>query len=290
MTPATRGAALVLGAGLVWSTAGILVRAMAAAEAWQIVFYRSLWLAATIAVYLLWRYGGRAPGRLGAIGWPGLLGGASLGIGFCGYVFAMTHTTIANAQFLLAVSPFTVSLIAWAVLGERIVAVTWLAMAAALAGVAIMVIDALGEGRAFGNAMAMVAVAGFSVFTVTLRVGRRGDMTPSLCVAGLVAAGIAAVMIDDFALSARDHVLCMLLGSVQIGLGMVLFTLGSRLVPAGPLALLSLIEIVVGPFLVWLVFAEVPTMGTLIGGAVVIGAIVAQSVHAMRQGFGEAGA
>lgn len=286
MSPAARGAALVLGAGLVWSTAGILVRAMEAATAWQIVFYRSLWLAAMVAVVLAWRHRGQAPRLVTRIGWVGLLGGAALGAGFCGYVFALTHTTIANAQFLLAVSPFVVSILAWLVLREPVAAVTWLAMAAALAGVAIMVVDALGAGRLFGNAMALVAVAGFSVFTVTLRVGRQGDMTPSLCVAGLFAAGIAALMTDGFAISARDHVLCLLLGAGQIGVGMVLFTLGSRLVPAGPLALLSLIEIVVGPILVWLAFAEVPSAGTLVGGAVVIGAIVAQSVHGMRRGFG----
>jgi len=133
-----------------------------------------------------------------------------------------------------------------------------------------------------------VAVAGFSVFTVTLRVGRLGDMTPSLGVAGLVAAGIGTVMIDDFAISARDHALCMMLGSVQIGFGMLLFTLGSRLIPAGPLALLGLIEIVVGPLMVWLVFDEVPSSGTLVGGAIVIAAIVAQSAHGIRRGFAPA--
>lgn len=288
MSQATRGAFLVLAAGLVWSLAGVLVRAMEGAGSWQIVFYRSLWLAVTILAVLVWRHQGQTLAVIRRIGWAGWVGGASLGVGFCGYVFAVTHTTIANAQFLLAVSPFMVSLIAWAVIGERVAAVTWLAMIGVLIGVAVMVIDARGEGRMFGNAMALVAVAGFAVFTVTLRVGRLGDMTPSLGVAGLVAAGIGGVMIDDFAISARDHALCMMLGSVQIGFGMLLFTLGSRLIPAGPLALLGLIEIVVGPLMVWLVFDEVPSSGTLVGGAIVIAAIVAQSAHGIRRGFAPA--
>jgi drug/metabolite transporter (DMT)-like permease len=280
-----RGAALVLLAGVFWSFQGVLVRQIEEADAWQVVFHRSLWLVATFLAYLLVRYRGGAWRRSRSIGWVGVLGGCSLGVGFCGFVFAMMHTTIANALFLLAVSPFIASLLARLTIGERIAPITWAGMTMALGGVTIMVADALETGRFLGNVAALVAVVGFSGFTVSLRAGRHTDMAPSLCVAGLAAMAIAAVMASTVAVSLHDHAVAAVMGSAQIGLGMLFYTLGSRHVPAGPLALLSLTEIVLGPVLVWQIVGEVPSVGTMAGGAVVIAAIVLQTVHGMRRGF-----
>ncbi|MSP83183.1 MAG: DMT family transporter [Alphaproteobacteria bacterium] len=283
---ALRGALLIILAGVCWSFQGVLVREIDQATAWQIVFYRSLWLVITFALYLLVRYRARVIERVRSIGWLGVMGGCSLGVGFCGFIFAMTHTTIANALFFLAISPFASALLARFTIGERIAPMTWVGMAIALVGVTVMVADALGAGRLLGNVGALVAVIGFSGFTVSLRAGRHVDMVPSLCVAGLFAMAVGAIVAPTLAVSVHDHAIAGIMGSAQIGLGMLFYTLGSRHVPAGPLALLSLTEIVLGPILVWRIVGEVPSEGTLLGGGIVFVAIIAQTAHGMRWGFG----
>jgi drug/metabolite transporter (DMT)-like permease len=282
-----RGIGLVLIAGGFWSIAGLVVRMMHHATEWQILFYRSVALVITLLVYLAVRNRGNLLGAFKQAGGYAILAGAFLSISFTWWIFAMTHTTIANALFVLSAAPFLAAVFARFLLGEEVRPSTWLFMFLASLGVAVMVVEGIAGGTLAGNLYALGAATGFAAFSVTLRKGKAVDMTPAVCWAGVWATLIGASMLfgthDGFALSMHDVLLCGLLGFVQVGLGLILFTAGSRYVPAAEITLLSLTEVVLGPIWVWLGVGEKPSPLTLLGGAVVLSAIIAQAIHGVRR-------
>jgi drug/metabolite transporter (DMT)-like permease len=278
-----RGVVMVMAAGALWSLAGPLVRSMEAAGAWQILFVRSTTVVVTVLAVLLWRYRGGCLDVIRAAGGLAVLAGALLGAGFCGFIFALVHTTVANALLMLSVSPLLTAVLGWVLLGETVRRATWLAMAVALLGVAVMVGGGILTGAWFGNLMALIATASFAAFAVALRRGRGHDMLPALLWAGLLAALVAAVMAPDLSMTPRDVTLSAIMGAALITGGTILFIAGSHTVPSAELALLSLTEVVLGPLWVWLAFAEVPHVETLIGGALVLTAIVGRALSGMRR-------
>ena len=277
------GIGLVLLAGLFFSLAGILLRNIETATSWQIVFYRSASFVVVIAWVLAARHRSRLPRAFAAIGWAGVVGGLCLAAGYVAIVLAMRNTTIANVLFIFASAPFFVALLGRLILKELVPRRTWAAIAVALAGVAVMVVEGLSGGGLFGNLMALVMTLTFAAVVVVLRRGRAVDMLPTVCLGGIVAGAVAALLADSLAISLHDLVVCVLLGTVQIGCGMIAFTIGSRHVPAALLGLLAMTEVALGPIWVWLGVGEVPSWLTLAGGAVVLSAVVTQAVWALKR-------
>jgi drug/metabolite transporter, DME family len=278
-----RGVVMVMAAGALWSLAGPMVRSLDAAGAWQILFVRSTTVVVTVLAVLLWRYRGDCLEKIRAAGGLAVLAGGLLGAGFCGFIFSLMHTTVANAVLMLSVSPLLTAVLGWLLLGETVRRATWLAMAVALLGVAVMVGGGILTGAWFGNLMALIAVASFSGFAVALRRGRGGDMLPAVLWAGLLSAPVAALMAPDLSMTLRDVTLSAIMGGALITGGMMLFTAGSRTVPSAELALLALTEVVLGPLWVWLAYAEVPHAETLLGGALVLAAVVGRALSGMRR-------
>jgi len=165
--------------------------------------------------------------------------------------------------------------------------ITLVCMLVSMAGIAVMVAEGIAVGTLSGNLFALGAATGFAAFSVTLRAGRAVDMTPAVCWAGVWGALLGAVMLTvsgrGFAISAHDLALCAIMGWVQVGLGLILYTIGSRHVQAAELTLLSLTEVVLGPVLVWLGVGEVPGPLTVVGGVIVLGAITAQALSGIRR-------
>lgn len=281
------GVCLVLLAGVFWSIGGIIVRLIEAATEWQIVLYRSIALVIMLLAYLALRN----PGALGTAfrkaGRTAIVAGLSLAAGFTCWIFALTHTTVANAMFLLAAAPFMTAILARIAIGEKVRRTTWWTMSVAVVGVGVMVAEGAAIGTLSGNIAGLGAASGFAGFTVALRRGKTVDMTPAVCLAGTFAAIAACTMVlilgHGFVISIHDGTLCATLGVVQIGCGLIFYTIGSRYVPAAELALLSLTEIVLGPVWAWLGVGETPSGLTLIGGAVVLTAIVAQALFGVRR-------
>ena len=278
-----RGVLLVMLAGVFWSLGGILVRNVETADEWQILFIRSVSAAATFLTVLLWRYRLGVAGAFARAGGVAVLGGASLSLGFTGFIFAMIHTSIANAVFILSAAPLGAALLAWVLLREPVTRVTWIAAAVAMLGIGVMVAGGVAAGTLFGNLMALLAMAGFCGFATALRAGRGQDMLPAACLAGLFAGGFAGLMASDLSVSLNDAAVCVAMGVVQIGAGMVVFTRGSKHVPAAELALLSLTEVVLAPLWVWIGIGEVPTVATLVGGAIVFAALAWRASLGLRR-------
>jgi drug/metabolite transporter (DMT)-like permease len=276
----TNGVVLVLLAGTCWSIGGLVVRLIGDATPWHIVFYRSLTLALTLAVVLLLRHGSALLQAVQAAGVMAVVAGLCLAVAFASWIFALMHTTVANALFLLTTQPFLTALLARVLLGERVHRTTWLTMSLALVGVGVMVRESLTLGTFFGNLIALGAALGISGFTIALRKGKELDMFPATWWAGSFASLLAAGMLlthgQPLTVGLWDLGLCSILGVVQIGCGLMAYTVGSRYLPAAELALLSLTEVILGPIWVWLGVGEVPSQWTLVGGMIMLLAVVWQ--------------
>ncbi|MYD77852.1 MAG: DMT family transporter [Gammaproteobacteria bacterium] len=281
-----RGVTLVLTAGVFWSFAGLAVRLIEDANEWQILFFRSVSLIAFLSLYFIVIRRRKTIQVFKECGWAGFFAGLALGTAFCAWIHALTHTTVANALFLLSTSPFFAALLGWWILGEKVsVALFWF-IALAIFGVAIMVMEGYQLGTLFGTIMGVTAAIGFGLFAVLLRKGRSSDLVPAVFWAGFWAIVISGTVIffssARFEITENDMLYCALMGVFQVGLGLIIFTRGARYLPAAEITLLSLTEIVLGPLWVWLVVGEVPGLLTVIGGFVVLSSIAGQAFYTIR--------
>jgi drug/metabolite transporter, DME family len=278
-----RGVLLVLGAGLLWSLTGLFIRYIETAGAWQIVLMRSGSLGGFILLYLIFRYRGATLDQFRRIGLNGVLAGIFVGVSITGLVFAMTETTVANAMFILAGAPFAAAGLAWLIMGERVSLAVVVAMIIVVAGIGIMVGDGIRAGFLLGNLLAVMTMLGYAAYVVFLRRGRGQDMLPALCLGAFLAAAVAAIFADGFAVTGQDIWLSCLMGGGLIGVGLIFFTAGSRHLLAAELIFFALIEIVLAPVWVWAGLGEVPRDLTLAGGGVVLAAIVGQALLGRRR-------
>ena len=274
---------LVIASSVANSANGLIVRSMDAAGGWQIIFYRSCFLAGALGVVFVVQSGGRMRSTLRELRPWALLGSLAIASVNTCFILAMTHTTVANAMFVLSAAPFFAALLGWIVLGETVERGVWAAMGVALAGIGVMLWDGLGAGTLLGNAFALFAALSFGSFVVVLRKGRGVNMLPVVII-GTVLGALNAAFMSGFALAIpfHDAALLFLWGAVLSGLVHGIFTWSSRHVPGAELTLLILIEFVLSPMWVWLVIDEQPSPATLIGGALVIASVASRALLSFR--------
>lgn len=272
------GVVMILTATLCLSLGGLILRNMEAADGWQVMFYRSISFVVTLLALLVYRYRGGLLAAFRATGTDGVLVALFLAAGSICYLFSLLLTTVANAMFIIAATPLFVAVVAWLVIGERVRPSTWAVMIVALCGIGLMVGDGLASGRVLGSVVALGVVVTFGGMIVVIRRSKAVDMLPATCMAGVVGGAAAFFMAGDLEVSSHDLVLSLLMGSVQFGAGFALITMGTRHVPAAEVSLLSLLEPILASLWVWIFVNEVPATLTLIGGAVVLGAVSCQAV------------
>lgn len=285
------GLAGVLLAALAASSAGILLRQIETADGWQILFYRSLAFVAVLLVYICAQRRRDTLRAFLAIGWPGVVVALALGGAFIAFILSMLLTTVAQAVFILSASPFFAALLSLLFLRERVAPITWISMTVALTGIGVMmgqdlfsasVSGGVSRGALAGSLVALAACLGYAAAIVALRAGRRVDMMPATCLAGVFAGLVCFLLTDDLAIGGRDLAFALLLGSAQIGLQYLLITLSSRHVPAAQITLVMLVEVVLAPLWVWLGIGEAPSSATLFGGAIVVAAVLAQTLFGLQ--------
>lgn len=271
------GQAAVALAAVVWSTAGVLQRQLSVGVATQVAG-RALFAAIAVAAYLAVTEHGRVVEACRSTGRAGIGFAAALAIASGAFIVALNHASVAQVLFIQSIAPVLAALLGRALLGEPVSARTTAAMVVALLGVGVMV-GSPGGGSALGDGLAVVMALGFAVSIVIARHRRDVSMAPATVLAQLMLLVAAAPV----ALAGNPHVggpdvlWLVLLGAGQIGLGLILFTIGARLIPAAQVALISLLEVVLGPLWVWLAMGQRPAAATLIGGAIVVAAVILQS-------------
>ena len=282
-----QGVFLVLLAGVFWSTMGLGIRFMEVANVWQILFYRSWALSPFLFLVIALRSGGRPLPVIRRVGPAGVVGGLGLVLAFAGGIFALQSTTVANAMFLFAAAPFFAALLGWFILREGIRSATWIAMAVAVIGISVMVWEGISLGQMSGNLAALLSALGFAVFTIALRWRKLDDMMPTVFLAGIftiITSGIvcysAGYTLD---IPLNDILISLSMGVFQVGAGLTIYTIGSKSVPAAELTLLSMTEVVLGPFWVWIVLGEVASLYTLLGGTVLLAAIAGNALSGLRR-------
>lgn len=266
---------------------GLGIRYIEVANVWQILFYRSLAMTPFLFIVMTIRAKGRALPAIRNAGLAGVVGGTALVFAFAGGIFAVQSTSVANAMFLFAAAPFFAALLGRFILGERVRRGTWLAMIGAMLGITMMVWEGVSLGHMIGNVSALVSALGFAVFTITLRWRKFDDMMPTVVLAGFFAiittGSVCYLSGYSLRLPLNDILISLGLGVFQVGAGLTLYTIGSRAVPAVELALLSMTEVVLGPFWVWLAIGETAGFYTLLGGVVLLLAIAGNALSGLRR-------
>ncbi len=282
-----KGRLFMLGAALCFSTGGVLVRFVGEAAPVAIVFWRSVFMFAFIAVVLLAIHGRALPARVRSMRSHAIASAAFLGATFFFYVFAVSNTTVANASVLMSTGPIFLALAAWAFLAERPPASVWATIAAAMAGIALMFSEGMGAGRLPGNLYALGVPLAFTVNYIFLRrAPGKIDPVPVMMLAALFSAlaalPLAAALAAPLGAPPRAFALFAALGVLQTGLGCVLMSLAIHRLPAAELGLIALTEAVLAPLWVWLGVGEAPGPNALAGGAIVLGAVALNQAWALR--------
>jgi drug/metabolite transporter (DMT)-like permease len=270
-----RGQLYVALAAIAWSSAGLLQRGVEAGAAAQ-VGVRALFACVALFAYVAIAERGRVLAAWRAIGVAGVGVAAALAVASAAFIVALNHTTVAHVLFIQAIAPVLAALLARGFLGEPVPVRTTVAMAIALAGVGIMV-GGPGGGDLTGDGLSLLMALSFAVSIVLSRHRRDVSMAPATCLAQVFLVVAFLPLADLGALTGDDVVALGALGAGQIGLGLAFLTIGARLIPAAQVALISLLEVVLGPLWVWLSIGEEPTTATLAGGAVVVAAVVIQA-------------
>ena len=277
------GIALVIAAAIAWSTAPFFTRLLALLDSWTILFWRGLSGAAVITVILLLTQGRAGLRDFTGMGKSGWLVASLSTLGMISFIPALQLTSVSNVAIIIATGPFVAAALAWIWLREVPGLRTILASLVALCGAVIIVGNTSGSGDVLGIALACFMTLVIAAMTVAVRRHRDTPMVAAAALSNLLgsivsipfAHGIAAV-------TATDLVTLAMFGALQVGLGLSLFMLGSRLLPSGQATLIGTLETPLMPFWIWLAFQETPTARALIGGALVMGAVVADIAGEMR--------
>lgn len=276
------GLMLVAASAVVWSTGGLIVRLIDSDDNWTIIFWRSVSACLFLALFLAVRDGRGAVALFRRMGPPGLLVGAGFACASICFVVALSLTSVAETLMIMGSAPLTAAVLGRIVLGEAIRPVTWLSIVAVIGGIVLMVADSGGEGTLLGDAFALLSTFGYSVAVVTTRRHPQIRMTPAVCTGAAIAALVALPFAAPWSVTLHDAPLIVLFGAGQLGLGMALFVTGARAIPAAQSALIGMLEPILGPIWVWLAIAEQPAASTMIGGAIVITAVLANTVLNLR--------
>jgi len=272
-----RGQFFVALAALAWSTAGVMQRELSVDTATQLAgraFFAFLALLGFVA--LLNR--GRPFAAFRSMGMAGLAVAVCTAFASGFFIVALNYANVANVLFMQAVAPIAAALLAWIALGESISRRSWVAMAIAVLGVALMVGGA-GSGGVIGIGSSLMMTLAFAVAIVITRHRRDVSMAPAICLSQLLVVLAIAPLASFGTVSEHDLTFLVLLGVGQMGLGLAFLTIGARLIPAAEVALITLLEVVLAPLWVWIAISERPAPTAILGGVVVILAVVLQTTQ-----------
>jgi drug/metabolite transporter (DMT)-like permease len=305
------GALLVFLSALCWSFGGAIARFLTIEDNFTVVFWRALFAGLFLVGFLLVRDGPRETVRLYRnMGLPGLLVGFGFATASTCFIIAISYTTVANVVLIQAGVPLFAALMAWIIYRERISFTTWLAIIAVIIGVAIMVMggplvaqadDMLGLGLVeatdaaaanptfdpryawFGNLLALTIAIVFAMVTVVTRRFPNVRQTPGASVGCFAAALVAFTQAGSIQVTSGELAVLAGFGALNLGLGMAFFVTGARMIPAAFAALLGTAETMLSPVWVAIFHGEVPGIETIVGGTILLLALLFYLFSALRR-------
>ena len=272
------GPILVLLGGFSLSWGGLIIRSFEGASIWQILFYRSIFFLWALITFLFLTYGKKTFKKIKEAGVPGLVGGIFLSGSYVAYMYSMTETTVANVVFIISTQTVFLPILAYFFLKEKISPRGLVAIVLAMIGVTLMIGDSFGTGSLNGNLAALVIPINFSILILIIRKYPKVDMIPAIFYAGIFSCLYGLIFLEGISISPKDVWLSFLLGVPQLAFGFIFITIGSRTTPAVMVGLLMLMETIFAPIWVWLFYNEIPPTSVLIGGLIIISAVVMKSL------------
>ena len=272
------GPLLILTGGFCLSWGGLILRSFESASIWQILFYRSIFFLWVLIAFILLTYRKKTLKKIKEAGVPGLIGGVFLSTNFVAYMYSMMETTVANVVFIISTQTVFLPIVAYIFLKEKISSRGYVAIVLAMIGVTLMIGDSLGTGSLKGNLAALTIPINFSVLVLIIRKYPKVDMIPAIFYAGILSCLYGLFLLEDMVISTKDIWLSFLLGVPQLAFGFIFITIGSRTTPAVMVGLLMLMESIFAPIWVWLFYNEIPPVSVLIGGIIILSAVVMKSL------------
>ena len=276
------GIALVIAAAVAWSTAPFFTRLLPF-DSWTILFWRGLFGGGLIAAVLVLTQGRTGLRDLAMMGKSGWLVASLSTLGMVCFIPALQFTSVSNVAVIIATGPFVAAALAWIWLREAARLRTLLASLVALCGVAIIVSDAQASSDIFGIGLACLMTLAIAAMTVAVRRHKNTPMVAAAALSNVLGSLVSIPFAQSItAVTGADVFVLAMFGFFQVALGLTLFFLGSRLLPSGQASLIATLETPLMPFWVWLAFQEIPTLRALAGGALVIGAVMADVIGDAR--------
>jgi len=258
------------------SFGGLIVKSFEGATLWQILFWRSIFFSTVVLIFLLITHKKNIFNSFYKSGFPGLIGGLILSLGYCGYVFAMYNTTVANTNFIIQTQTIFLAIFGYIFLKEKISKLTLFSIILAFIGIMLMVGNSLSPGQTSGNIAAFIMPISFATLILIVRKFPDIDMIPMQFVAGIGAIIIGYLFSTKLIISSHDIFLGFLAGFFQVGLGFIFITIGARSTPSALVGIIMLTEAVLGPLWAWLFANENPPLVVLFGGVIIISAVLLQ--------------
>ncbi len=272
------GIVLVIAAAVAWSTAPLFTRLLQF-DSWTILFWRGLFGGGFIAAFLIFTQGQAGLRELTGMRANGWLVACLSTLAMVTFIPALQLTSVANVAIIIAAQPFAAAALAWIWFRETARLRTLLAALVALGGVAIIVSGAAGGSDIRGIGLACLMMFAIAATTVAIRRHRETSMVAAAAMSNFLGSLVSIPFAHSIAsVGAIDVAILATFGLLQVGLGLTLFALGSRLLPSGQASLIATLETPLMPFWVWLAFQEVPAFRALAGGALVMAAVVADII------------
>ena len=277
---------VVLVAGLLWSFGPYVVRHIDGAQQvpWQYLFTRGFVIFTILNLFLYFEEGTDFIKNYTKIGISGFIGGVGLGVAMITFIYSITNTSAAVTLLCLAAMPFITALLGFLFLKEAISFNVWASIIIAAIGILIMAIDNTGKNTIMGFVFGIISSIGFSVFSITLRWRKETPKFTTVAIAGMFCAVVSGTMIImndlSFLTTGKNHALFATHGTL-VCLGLILYSIGSKHIPAAELTLLSLTEVIGGIFWVWIPILginEIPSQSTVIGGFLIFLSIIYYSL------------
>ena len=271
------GYILLLFGGFCLSWGGFIVRSFQEANVWQILFLRSFFFIIALILFLSLTYKNKVIKVIKDSGVPGILGGFIMSFSFVAFIIAMNNTTVANVVFIISTQTMFLAIFGFFYLKEKVSLIGSSSIFLAMSGILIMVGDSISTGSLFGNLVALVIPINFAIYVMIIRKNSNLDMVPAMLYSGIFSLIYGAILSKSFEFTSHDLFMGFLLGVPQLALGFICITIGSRTTASATVGLLMLMETLCGPLWVWLFLNEIPPVSVLIGGLVIISAIILKS-------------
>ena len=264
------------------SFGGMIVKSFEGSTLWQILFWRSLFFIVVVFLFLIISYKQKIFTVLIKSGIPGLFGGLILAVGFASYVFAMYNTTVTNTNFIIQTQTIFLAVFGYLFLKEKISKLTLISIILAISGIILMVGGSLSPGQMSGNIAAFIMPVSFAILIIIIRKYPDVDMIPLQLIAGIVAMSVGYLVAGKINISSYDIFLGFLAGFFQLGFGFIFITIGARSTPSAIVGIIMLTEAILGPLWAWLFVSENPPFIVLIGGSVVLFAVLLQFYNVIK--------